>query len=424
MNLSAKPPLLLEKIFVIIGFLIVADAFRVLFSFGQWQMIRMAFYAVTIVLCGLNFKRVFPTIFVAPFFLVITIFAISSILWSDFPGATISRSIGLFGTTVFMIYVVARFNVRQQINLLMIAIVIILISCYVFVFAMPGIGRAGGYAWLGIFAQKNVLGRTMAIATLLFLLYPTTSFRGYSLRSLGYLLALILVIQSNSMTAVLITITVTLMYYFYNALRLKPLPAIALMFITGIPVLMFAFVAITVDTDDILIALGRDPSLTGRADVWTNLDYAIDQRPWFGYGYGAFWSQWDGMYGDLWSRRDHWKPTSAHHAYRDVTLEVGKIGFGLFVAATVVAIAQALYLIKTTKSGIGLWPALYLTLTLMLGFSESFILYNTIFWALYVLVGYSLGKVTFMQDKQEWEQVALKAPESSQTPLVAVPTSG
>ena len=396
MLIANKAPVLYEKMLVIVGFIIFSDAFRTLFSYGQWQLIRMSLYAAVLVVCGLTVKRVLPTVFAAPVLLVLTVYAVSSVIWSDVPGATISRSIALVVSTLFVIYFVSRFSLNEQVRLLTYSMIVMVIASYIFVFVLPSYGRDGSYAWLGVFEQKNVLGRVMSVSALLFLVYPAKGFRGRTLKWGGYLLALIMVLQSNSMTALIITLTITILFYAYKATRLGTLPGFALFFTTIVPVSLFAFIAITVDTDDILIALGRDPSLTGRTDVWENLDYAISERPLFGYGYGAFWNMWDQMYGELWSRRDHWKPTSAHHAYRDVTVEVGKVGFGIFVVATVIMVIQALNLVRKTQSNVGLWPILYISLVLVLGFSESFILYNTLFWTLFVATGYALGKVSLL----------------------------
>lgn len=50
--------------------------------------------------------------------------------------------------------------------------------------------------------------------------------------------------------------------------------------------------------DDIVInilgALGKDASLTGRTDVWEFVIDRIKDRPILGYGFGTFWNGLDG----------------------------------------------------------------------------------------------------------------------------------
>src|SRR5262249_514880 len=69
-------------------------------------------------------------------------------------------------------------------------------------------------------------------------------------------------------------------------------------------------------------AVGKDPSLTGRAELWVQVVDAIRSRFWLGHGYGAFWLGWDGESALIW-RVISWRPPTAHNGFLDMGLELG-----------------------------------------------------------------------------------------------------
>ena len=76
---------------------------------------------------------------------------------------------------------------------------------------------------------------------------------------------------------------------------------------------------------NIIIMLGRDPSLTDRTAVWADV-LALQERPLVGYGFESFWL------GDrllvLWNKW-WWQPTQAHNGYIETYLNLGLVGLGL-----------------------------------------------------------------------------------------------
>ena len=74
-------------------------------------------------------------------------------------------------------------------------------------------------------------------------------------------------------------------------------------------------------------SFGRDPTLTGRTDLWLALLNRARENPLFGTGFGGFWI---GNIHGLW---EHfiWLPTQAHNGYLDVYLQTGLIGLALLM---------------------------------------------------------------------------------------------
>jgi O-antigen ligase len=68
--------------------------------------------------------------------------------------------------------------------------------------------------------------------------------------------------------------------------------------------------------------------LSGRTELWTELQNYVADKPWLGYGFGAFWNP-----GQLVHIRDviRWSPVVAHNGFLDEVLATGLIGAALAV---------------------------------------------------------------------------------------------
>jgi len=75
----------------------------------------------------------------------------------------------------------------------------------------------------------------------------------------------------------------------------------------------------------IVQAMGRDPTLTGRTQLWEEL-LRMTADPWFGTGFESFWlgerATW------LWQNH-WWHPNQAHNGYLEVFLSLGWLGIAL-----------------------------------------------------------------------------------------------
>lgn len=386
------PTLLWEKIFVIIGCIILADAFRGVIPF--WNPMRQVFYVIILGVTVFNYKEVFLTLIRSPLVVALVAIAVVSVVWSADRGATISRNVALVFGILFAAYISTRYTVREQIHLLAWVSLIFMFGSLFFIFAMPADGLQGSL-WRGVFLQKNGLGRFMALSALVALACPVDKSWVNYLKFFWYLTSLYMIYMADSMTALIMVVVVTVLFFCYRVLRLRPVPAAIFTFGGLIPIMLLLYGMATVDTDALLISLGRSPNLTGRAELWANLEVAIRDSPLTGYGYGAFFNKYDGKYGEFWSMRSQWRPGSGHHSYLDLWVELGIFALVVYIIGTVIAMAQALLFVRKAKGLEGLFPALYFSLLFALSFSESFILYNNLSWVLYTVMAFTLGNYFF-----------------------------
>jgi len=77
---------------------------------------------------------------------------------------------------------------------------------------------------------------------------------------------------------------------------------------------------------DFVKTVGRDPTLTGRTEVWSSV-LALARNPWFGTGFESFWlgPRIEKLWDIFW-----WHPNEAHSGYIELYLNLGWVGIALF----------------------------------------------------------------------------------------------
>ncbi len=96
---------------------------------------------------------------------------------------------------------------------------------------------------------------------------------------------------------------------------------------------------------DALSGVGRDTSLSGRDELWGLIFDQIKQAPFFGHGWGAFWTEGKGR--ELVAT---WNPRQSHNAYMDLVLDLGIVGGGLVLFALLRPVAGLWSIIGTRSS--------------------------------------------------------------------------
>ncbi len=71
-------------------------------------------------------------------------------------------------------------------------------------------------------------------------------------------------------------------------------------------------------------------TLTGRLPLWEEIFKSIEDRPIFGFGYGAYWTT---KRVEDFAQMFFWEPPNGHSIYVDCLVETGTIGFLIFVPA-------------------------------------------------------------------------------------------
>jgi O-antigen ligase len=219
----------------------------------------------------------------------------------------------------------------------------------------------------GVFPHKNILGQVMAAGVLASL----HGLRVGGARRTRSLVALLLFIATaflaKSGTAL---VTVFGLCFASGVITLFRFGGAARM--AGICVLVFAapviaFAAISPDT--LLELLGKDPTLTGRTELWALVIQFISQRPMLGWGLTAFWTPANPFSADI-SNTLGWVVPEAHNGLLELLLEIGVAGTGLLLFIIGRNVIFAIRCLKTPAKEIGITSLLCYASVVQIGMTE------------------------------------------------------
>jgi exopolysaccharide production protein ExoQ len=186
----------------------------------------------------------------------------------------------------------------------------------------------------GIFSQKNVLGQAMTIGALGCLHGIRAGRRGRLRNVLSLMLVTIVALMSKSATSCMAIFAfcgvdaVAFLMRKGGAARILA----AIISVLAVPVLVVTIVA----PGAFLEMIGKDPTLTGRTDIWGFVILDIFQKPWLGWGYLAFWSLDNPASLEI-ADALGWVVPQAHNGVLEILLNVGFIGgtFTFYIFARV-----------------------------------------------------------------------------------------
>ena len=280
-------------------------------------------YIAVLLLVVLNGKKIILGMAaVWPIVLMVAI-AWLSILWSVDPETTYRRSIALTITTLIGIYLFVRFEFADFLRFLTYTFSIIIIASFAWVFLFPEFGTHvdGSHAgvWRGIFFHKNPNGRAMvfALPVIIAAVYCGCVSRVFG-TAIG-ILALVIIIGTTSKTSLIAVFTLIAGFVTVFIVRGA---AVRSTFLTlaALSTIWFVTVGVYFSYESILVAIGRDPTLTGRTEIWAFvLDYAV-QRPLTGFGYQSFWLGEKSPGAIL---VDTWGISDAHNGWLEIFVALG-----------------------------------------------------------------------------------------------------
>ncbi|HMH56144.1 MAG TPA: O-antigen ligase [Gemmatimonadales bacterium] len=311
-------------------------------------------------------------------------FAVASVAWSTVPSVTARRGLSLVMATLLGLYFVVRFNERERLRMVCWTLGAAAVLSLIVGTVAPSIGRMPDDAsWRGVFIHKNVLGKTMALSVGAFLLLAQDRGRRRWLALAGAGVSFVLLLLSRSVSALLIGVTIAAVTPLLRSVRLSHVRHLGIL-IAAVIVAEAIVLGVYFEWESMLTLLGRDPTLTGRTDLWLEVLGLIQRRPWLGYGLGGFWLGWEGESAAVWSALG-WRPPHAHNGLLDITLDLGMVGLALFLAGYVAAWTKALWAARSASSLNGLWALMFLTFLVLSETTESALLaQNSLMWVLYV----------------------------------------
>ena len=338
---------------------------------------------------------------------LICCWVLASALWSVEPGATIRRSIALVGTSLAGLYIGIRFEPKQQLKMITLVIGLGAIASLVAGLLFPSIGVTSDGFWGGIYHNKNTLGRMMALGAVCFSILALGQRRLRVGRIAMVVLCCVLLWLSKSATAVVVCLLMFAILPLRKVLFLRTRSLAAAMVAGGVA--MTAIVIFTVNyVDQILDALGRTSSLTGRIPLWQFVISDIGDKPILGYGFSAFWDSWEGQRVSDAVAWDVAVP-HAHNGFLEMWLGIGLIGLALVIISLARNFLFAVRAARAHREIDQAWPLLLLAFTLLYNLTESSLLgINSILWIAFIANSFWLVRTA---EEEKYAEVPQEFPE-------------
>lgn len=366
------------------------------------SLIRVVFalvHLITLCLLVLRWKKVLAVVMSHKLILAVVTIATVSFLWSDFSSFTLRRCIALLGSCFFGIYLASRYTLKEQLRLYGWTFGLAIVLSWAMIVAVPSLGHASGVhagAMRGVFVHKNGLGDRMALSTMTFLLLALDAkkYRWIFYGAIGLSMVLLLLAQSiGSLLSVMVPLAA---FPIYRLLRWRPIVLIPtmlmLVLVVGIPAGWVWF-----NQDTVLIAMGKDPSLTGRTEIWELSIDMIRQRPWLGYGYQTFWQGINGPSGYVLRAMgvDGFKAPHAHNGVLELSLDIGLVGVTLYLLGFWSCLIRSVSWARFGRRSLDYWPLLYMTYMGVTNIAESRLMeYNDIALVLYLAAAFTVSQTT------------------------------
>ncbi|HTI66949.1 MAG TPA: O-antigen ligase family protein [Caulobacteraceae bacterium] len=322
--------------------------------------------------------------------MVLVGWAFASSRWSIHPDITVRRSIALLFTTLFGLYLAARLDWKSLIEMLAKVFVLLAVGSYVASLLFPGLGARDPIhpgAWNGLWYEKNQMGGLMTHGALVCAVAALFDPGRRKLWTVGSVLCVGAVVMTESTTSLLGvavalgSLAVILLLRRGGAVRLGTI----WLGVAGAG----AFVGLIAVAPALFFKLiGKDPSLTGRTDIWAAVLHRVELHPVLGYGFGAVWGD---PWGPAWFIRHEvkWLAPTAHNGWLDILLQLG--GVGLVLAAAHFLLTAAAAGGRLLRGVEGCWVIPFVAVFALLSVSESTLLqYNGLPWLIYTVISAKL----------------------------------
>ncbi len=313
---------------------------------------------------------------------VLTLLGLSaaSIYWTVDPVATSAVQRALLPATVAIIAAGGLLTLKDLTDALIWAIRLVLFITVVALVLYPSarvhVGVESGaldgdYAgWHGLFNHKNNMMEfvVLAIPTILIFHKPGI-IKWATLGVIG-----VLTLGSDSATGLSAAFFVVVAYIWlqiYHNQSREDVRNSTLLFLTSV-VGSLAMVSVALSSIETLTsAYGKDTTFSGRTLIWEAVIDAIIRRPLFGHGYGGlFWR--DAVSpetAEIW-RQVGFDASHAHNGALDLILQMGFVGFGVFLVLWGSIIWRGWGAIAT-QPDLGIWVICIMSANALMSLSED-----------------------------------------------------
>jgi exopolysaccharide production protein ExoQ len=335
------------------------------------QFVYSLLYLVSLIALIPKRDRVVQFIKAEKFLSLFLLWALFTVLWSDFPWVSFKRWIQICGMVVILLSALLSFRTTNESMgplkwILMIYLPLNLLA----VLLVPAALQWDSPAWRGIAPHKNTLGQIMLVCLVIWSYALRRAELGSrSLATVLFCLSLTLLIGSRSTTCIVTAALLPLLAALPHIAKflLRRFAGGLFSFILMLTILLGVFFIVSFEPGILRFltnVLEKDPTLTGRTDLWASIFQETKKHLLFGCGFGGFWIPNSPAMEKLYEEYV-WFPNEAHLGYLDILNETGVLGLTLCV---IMLISYFRKLSATPKPHVWQW---FVVLALIINFSES-----------------------------------------------------
>jgi O-antigen ligase len=317
-----------------------------------------------------------------------------SFVWSDFPDVALKRWFKALGDLVMVLIVLSDSHpmaavkkVLARAGFLLVPLSVLLIKYY------PDMGRAyDRWTWTpqytGVTQGKNLLGiicLLFGVASVWRLLQfrrdrkSACRTRGLLAHSTALAMVAWLFWMANSMTSLACFLVACLLLLVANVPWMVRKTWIVHALVLAILIASVSVLSFDVGAD-LLHTVGRDPTLTGRTDIWKSV-LNMTGNPLLGTGFESFWlgPRLESLWKMYW-----WHPNEAHSGYIEALLNLGWLGLILLVVLMLTGYRNAIRALCRDKQE-GMLRLAYVVIALAYNCTESAVRMMHPVWIIFLL---------------------------------------
>lgn len=296
--------------------------------------------------------------------------ALTSWLWSADSGATLKAGLQLLSITLFGMFMGARLGMAGLTRLIF-AVLAVTAVLSLLVIGLGDVALDHHHNLIGAFSHKNVTGNRMGLLILAAAVLVAAG-QWRLLAVLVLFLATAVLFLSGSATALVATVGclfgLTLLYCWELPGQMRVL-GLSLVTLAGAGVVFIAYLMQVNLPEAVLEMMGKDATLTGRATLWEFAFRSIEEKPWFGYGYEAFWT--GDRFDSEWLR---WvmeqRLAHFHNGFLDIGVQLGLPGMAALIGVLLLFLWKAIRYTRVDGSAFGWMPLLVLALIVVSNTAE------------------------------------------------------
>jgi O-antigen ligase len=312
----------------------------------------------------------------------------AGILWSIAPDHSVEPVMLLYITSFFGIYIAMRYSLEEQLSIMMWYGLAIIIISFVMAYGFPeqgGLHIGGDHdgSWRAGFSHKNNYATLLTLSTLPMLLLGQRwgRWRWWLIIPIFWATW-----NSGSATGIVALLGMLSIIPLLHLMRLRKHWLIGALMI-AVPFLVFIILGLLVNSTQILEALGRSTTLTGRTTIWNASMELFAERPLQGWGLWGAFSPASPIHDYL-----TWWPSHAHNSWVDTLLIGGAVGLVLFILALAIAFWQAILYAYRQNTWESLFPLVFMIhLNIVALTTESLLVRFDMAWIMFVGIVYGLA---------------------------------